>query len=357
MSRSRHVGSYQPQHFCGCRNSHSEQSLSAVFEQVLAMFGRFMGMLEGFISNNPPTPTPTPTPAEPPTVAPTQPAAPSSPDGVTNDGDLAIKEDFVASMGEILNRGKGQTVHEERLQYGLAAYILGEDVGVEAKEAFTAAFKRLRKKGTANAGENAVKDALKSLVADGTITQSQAEKVNGLSFKAAQLDDNHEMLYDGRGSTSAKMGFNRAMNRAWKVLDAVQRKEGSFTARDLNAPSTPLESSSAASSIHGSSGTSGSGGFLWKPVSESDGRLVVLLPGSLRGQLKSVAIYDQHPDNGGRQIERGRFSGDTHNGGRPHYRFDRAGSAYPDGVYVVAKLRDGRQETFQINDSASRNTL
>lgn len=38
----------------------------------------------------------------------------------------------------------------------------------------------------------------------------------------------------------------------------------------------------------GSSGGGGLGGFVWKPISESDGNLVVLLPNSYRGRVNSA---------------------------------------------------------------------
>lgn len=57
-------------------------------------------------------------------------------------------------------------------------------------------------------------------------------------------------------------------------------------------------------------------GFVWKPVSEGDGRLVVLLPASM--PVGTLAV----------NREQGRFIGRT-NGNRPTYRFFRPGSSYP----------------------------
>ncbi|HMO51446.1 MAG TPA: hypothetical protein PKA21_09995, partial [Kiritimatiellia bacterium] len=93
----------------------------------------------------------------------------------------------------------------------------------------------------------------------------------------------------------------------------------------------------------GSSGSGGvggagqGGGFIWKPKSESDGRLVVLLPPQYRQRVSSVFISDSN----GKPIEVGRFAGDNHNGNRPHFRFSRHGSAYGNNIYVVADLNDG----------------
>lgn len=97
-------------------------------------------------------------------------------------------------------------------------------------------------------------------------------------------------------------------------------------------------------------------GFLWKPQSENDGKLVVLLPPQLTGKVQSASIHSSLPPDSNNQIEGGRFSGDTHNGGRSHFRFSKSGASYPDNAYVVAQLKDGTFTSFQIKNSGSRNT-
>lgn len=92
------------------------------------------------------------------------------------------------------------------------------------------------------------------------------------------------------------------------------------------------------------------GGFVWKPRSESDGRLVVLLPPQYRGNVSSAYIANA---NGG-VIEVGRFAGDTHNGRRPHYRFSQSGAAYGADIYVVADLNEGGDVHWPIANGANR---
>lgn len=94
----------------------------------------------------------------------------------------------------------------------------------------------------------------------------------------------------------------------------------------------------------------GSEGFLWKPESESNGKLVVLLPASLRGKVSSCTI------SGSFGSENGSFAGDTHNGNRPHYRFSKHGSQYGTGITVSAKLNDGATRTWSIPNGANRTT-
>ncbi len=108
-----------------------------------------------------------------------------------------------------------------------------------------------------------------------------------------------------------------------------------------------LDSSSSGDSI-GSHGEGG--GFVWKPRSESDGRLVALLPPQYRGNVRSAHIANS---NGG-VIEQGRFAGDVHNGRRPHYRFTQHGSAYGSNIYLVADLIEGGTVHWPIPHGAQR---
>lgn len=108
-------------------------------------------------------------------------------------------------------------------------------------------------------------------------------------------------------------------------------------------------SPSSSSSASAPSSSGGSGGFLWKPVSEGDGKLVVLLPSSLRGRVSGAEIQ-----KGGSLVERGKFAGDTHNGNRPHYRFSKPGAGYGSGLTLVAFLNGGGKKSWSIPNGGSR---
>ncbi|HMO79081.1 MAG TPA: hypothetical protein PKA96_02780, partial [Candidatus Paceibacterota bacterium] len=95
---------------------------------------------------------------------------------------------------------------------------------------------------------------------------------------------------------------------------------------------------------------SGSSTFLWKPESENDGKLVVLLPSSLRGDINKVCIKNINLE----VIECGRFTGDTANGRRPHYRFSKPGAGYGGPILLVAELKNGQTRTWSIRNGAMR---
>ena len=75
----------------------------------------------------------------------------------------------------------------------------------------------------------------------------------------------------------------------------------------------------------------GADGFLWKPVSESDGNLVVLFPREFEAVFLEVQVFTS-----GGQSESGRFTGFA-NGNRQHWRFSMPGSSY-DGTVVATSL-------------------
>lgn len=131
-------------------------------------------------------------------------------------------------------------------------------------------------------------------------------------------------------------------------LDAASDAQAAANSAASSA-SSAASSGSTSSSAPSSAPTSIGGGFLWKPVSEGDGNLVVLLPASLRGRVGGVAIT-----KGGGVVERGRFAGDTHNGGRPHFRFSQPGAAYGTGLTVVATLTSGGTQSWGIPNGGQR---
>lgn len=93
-----------------------------------------------------------------------------------------------------------------------------------------------------------------------------------------------------------------------------------------------------------------SSGFLWKPKSDKDGKLAILLPPHMTGKVADVAILS--PD-GMRTLQRGRYSG-SGNGEREHFRFSKPGGDFPDGAIVVIIMKDGSRQHLEIKETSAR---
>ena len=92
------------------------------------------------------------------------------------------------------------------------------------------------------------------------------------------------------------------------------------------------------------------GGFLWKPVSDKNGDLVVLLPKNMTSKVQEVRVLSA---DGKTTLETGRYSG-IGNGNREHFRFSQPGSSYPDGSIVLIKLNDGTTRHTKIKETSKR---
>jgi len=92
------------------------------------------------------------------------------------------------------------------------------------------------------------------------------------------------------------------------------------------------------------------GGFLWKPISDKNGDLAILLPKQYTGRVKQVRILS--PD-GTKTIGKGKYSG-VGNGDREHFRFPKPGSSYPDGAIVLIEMENGAIRNFKIKDTSRR---
>ncbi len=218
--------------------------------------------------------------------------------------------------------------------------------------------------------EEAALKALNSTVASGQITEEDGARINGEAFAGAQLDDDLENLFDDRGgdgdTTIAVASIDEAMAKLKLFMDGMKSGTLTSTDRPLSAGATggQLTNSGGSSetggipgsgsSISGSQAIDGSGGFVWKPVSESDGNLVVLLPTELKGLISKVEIHSSLPPSEASKLAEGKFSGDDDNGERPHYRFPNPGSEYGDNVHVVGYKDDGTTVTWEIGNGGQR---
>lgn len=128
---------------------------------------------------------------------------------------------------------------------------------------------------------------------------------------------------------------------------AIQQALAEPAPQQTSSSSSPSRSSTPRASTSSSSG-GGGGGFVWKPISDGDGNLVVLLPPSLTGSVAGVRIV-----KGGSGIEQGRPTGPT-NGNRETFRFSAPGAAYGSGLTLVATLKNGTSRSWSIGNGGQR---
>jgi hypothetical protein len=197
--------------------------------------------------------------------------------------------------------------------------------------------------------EDATKAALIKAREAGILSKEEVEKIYSESFAAAQLDDNKEILFDGRGGGSDPTIAVAAMEQALLLSGGMIEKfnDGSLKATIRSVEEASNGKMATLPGQHSESG--GSGGFLYKPESDTTGKLVVLMPSKLAGMIAGVKIYDP----AGNLLESGRYTGNG-NGGRDHYRFKKTGSAYPDGLFVEATLSTGDRVTYRIGETSKR---
>ena len=84
--------------------------------------------------------------------------------------------------------------------------------------------------------------------------------------------------------------------------------------------------------------------ILWKPVSEGDHKLVVLLPAN----YGTPELFIQDKD--GNILDKGRYFGRT-NGNRPTYRFSKSGGQYPNPCYLEVG-----GELYKVNNPRLRHS-
>jgi hypothetical protein len=143
-------------------------------------------------------------------------------------------------------------------------------------------------------------------------------------------------LDSGSESTSAEID---------QIL-AERNAAGNAANQPAAEPSTaPAPSESEAKASKPVAHSVGTGTFLWKPISDNNGNLVVLLPSSYNGKARSVTV------NG----ESGTYTG-IHNGNRTHWRFSKPGAAYGNNVRVVATTSAGNA-SWTVPKGAARTNL
>jgi hypothetical protein len=274
---------------------------------------------------------------------------------------------FEGSLREYLASFAGQEVSEEELFAGVVRERLQELKSTEAVEQYDTYLSTnisQSRRGDGYVGyEDAAKNALRSLVSDGSLTVEEGDALYSESFDAAQLDDRRDALFDDRGGpndpTIAAADSERAIASATTAIAAYTA--GQTAPQRALSEATPGKSafvSDTSSMSSGSTHHSSEGGddgtpseqFLYKPISDTTGKLVIVTPAAMAGDIVSLKL--KGPD--GNLLEQGTFGGNG-NGGRDHFRFSKPGERYPDELTVEIRLSDGSLKTYVINDSSERN--
>ncbi|MEZ4754766.1 MAG: hypothetical protein R3A13_10745 [Bdellovibrionota bacterium] len=269
---------------------------------------------------------------------------------------------FEKMMKQLLSPDAANNVNEEELFSAVIRERLVDLKGEEAGTKYGELLEEHKASMTRADGyipvEKAAKAALSDMVEAGELTVEEGDSVYSESFSASQLDDNLNALFDGRGSGEDGTVAVQSLEAA---LEAARLMVEKFASGEEVAPERSLSEgengggTAKSGDITGGEKTptgntfDGAEGFLWKPESESNGNLVVLLPTEFNDMVSSVVLT--HED---KILEEGSFAGNEHNGARGHYRFNKAGGEYPDGLKVEVRFDDGTIVKYDIPDPSER---
>lgn len=207
---------------------------------------------------------------------------------------------------------------------------------------------------------------MRAFVRSKQISHDLYRQTRDYAFGKAQMDSDRTWLApkrteeQGRGDTPLR-AISTALNKFSENSPALAEEISAYRAREAaisrakwkerrQAASSANSSDNAIAQNTSSSSNDIPSGFLWKPNSEKDNRLVILLPSTMTSSAKKVAILS--PD-GNKVLENGNFAG-IGNGGRQHYRFSKAGGNYPAGAQVSITFDDGTKRTVLISNTANR---
>ena len=300
------------------------------------------------------------------------------------------------SLALLANVVSSTQINEEQLYKAIVGVELNK-IKPEAATAFQTEVQKALDAQVAAGGhacdEEATVSALKAMVAAGVIDQTTAEKVNGMAFAAAQLDDNPDELWDSFGGpddpTIAVSDVKTAFTKAQDVLAKFDDGTLSVTPRSLDTPidgktSVAAASSSgtgaitvpdttastAASGSTTSSGTTtdttaasklvgaqqldGAGiGFAWQPTTGTNGNALVVLPPELSGLVDHVEVAAGSLSSGDINVEKGSFSKHDDTTNRDVYAFAKPGADYgQNNVQVIVYKTDGTTATWTLSDAS-----
>ncbi|MCI5066423.1 hypothetical protein MRY87_11925 [bacterium] len=285
-------------------------------------------------------------------------AALQTAEGTNPEGDTAPATAFDSQLRALLSSSGGSQVNEEELFAAVIEERLGATASASVAEDFNMRFEQHKEELTRGDGyinvEKAANRALQDMVSVGHITATQREEIYNQSFMAAQLDDNHDALYDGRGGAGddsiAVADLESALLSARVAIEALTNGElpPEYDGESDDLLSEMMEEDADLVTPEGTS-VDGADEFVFKPESESDGKLVILLPQIMTGEIDHLLLKDEN----GNIIEEGRSTG-VANGNREHFRFNRAGEDYPENITVEVRLASGEVKEYEIPNPGQR---
>lgn len=286
----------------------------------------------------------------------------SSDDSTTAQSVPEISSDFEGILKANLSPNSANAVDEEALYSAVVGERIYALKGEEGLKAYENALADAKSKNARSDGyvsvEDSTNEALAELVQSEVLTKAEKKDIKTSSFAAAQLDNNTSALFDGRGgandNTVATLDMASAITKAREMIEKIQSGEVEPTAQDTSSENSVSSIDSAGETITPEGNTvDGAGGFVWKPESESNGNLVVLLGSEYSNNVASLIIKDSE----GNVLEEGNATGlgnpDT-GGEREHFRFNKSGGSYGDNLTVQVKLKSGEIIDYLINDGSQR---
>lgn len=286
----------------------------------------------------------------------------------TDEGTAESTSDFGTYVTKALTKNGETDTNEEAVFSALVRHGVNSRGDSEAlaklEERMEKHARILERKVGYSSDEKAAKFALRDLVRNNLISKDEATELYSKAFSAAQLDSDTEALSDGIGGngSTASASVGSVVGSLEAKMAALTASASAYTKRNLGEGSTRSAldvggtsfADLAAQAVLGSGTTAGSpvdgaNGFLFKPISDTQGKLVILTPEELTGKVTGVILKD----SAGNVLEKG-TSGGVGNGGREHFRYSKPGPQYPSNLVVEVQLAGGGSKTYSIPDPSKR---
>jgi hypothetical protein len=279
-----------------------------------------------------------------------------------------------SSMVESLLQRRGK-LSEAQLFGAVMSDKIADHTSPEVAKEFRKNFRQAKRYERERAGErgivNAAMRSLDMLIAGGKISQDCARVLTNESWTLSQLDENpnnvarrSEMGMDvSRSCGVEQYNQKNALYQIGELSLTEVSAEMLSSQRDSSSahPQTKVagvRNSTAADTIREVSNSQsvapqfGSSpiyqrGFLFKPFSDSNGNVVILMPPSLTGKVRNVSIQSREG------IESGAYGG-VGNGFREHFRFRKPGNGYAPDLSIVVMLHDGTSHKVTIPNPGLR---